>query len=538
MDPVEQRRGDQNNESWVTTGYISDPISTENNIRIPDIHEIIFETLKKVVPGAYVEEVQEDEHIRRKTYLASYEYPTLFRWKVNLNIEVERYKYLVLTMDPEKLNARLIPDKATVSDLSSKDVPKLIDTIGNSISIDYNDFPITFKNISGTHAEFADIGSWPVQISASQQVLYRKLFEERDSYLSEVTSNSLNLQIVNLTSTDSEDIKRSISHIKNLGSVDEEILDHSYVRSIPMQNFATSKMYVILTESQSDYEESRKWFLRREIPFQHIRQISKFNQWASIRTMAKLEMLKKMDVQTQYLRPDPTSTWLNTGIMYIADVFAKDKVANKRFLQISYTYPDDRSYTGEKVCLYDKNEIDFYANRNYLAINDTEALARKISRDEDELVGSSIDVIVSKEMKSENIQKIVQDLAERNISVRRVYFVSNFKSRIADNYCTLDNDPWIHPFYKLTGKVAMVKNATRLLLFPQLFNTYIKVIYPDDAEIGFTDISKIVWLAKKRIYRIYNLPNITQLEPINIFEHNREIFTEVEVYTYWLRFLI
>lgn len=123
---------------------------------------------------------------------------------------------------------------------------------------------------------------------------------------------------------------------------------------------------------------------------------------------------------------------------------------------------------------------------------------------------------------------LINTLYNRGIIINRIYYVSNYKLRFADNY-NYHNSNYTEHCYKIIGKnMAVIKMATEKFLFPQLFSTFVKILYPSNADISCNDIKNIIWLTKKRIYRAYSLKNMTLLEPISIKKQNIDFIKKIK----------
>lgn len=79
--------------------------------------------------------------------------------------------------------------------------------------------------------------------------------------------------------------------------------------------------------------------------------------------------------------------------------------------------------------------------------------------------------------------------------------------------------------YKILGdRIAFLKTCTEIRIYPTLFSLYIELMYPKNAKIRHGDLEKILWLTKKRIYRIQEFHILKNVEPIHIFRNLRKMY--------------
>ena len=177
------------------------------------------------------------------------------------------------------------------------------------------------------------------------------------------------------------------------------------------------------------------------------------------------------------------------------------------------------------------SNIKVHLKKGYMNIIETDKTVDLLMRNE--IVkkysneGRYFNIVVSKEFNNKSKLSIIEKLRENRININKIYYVSNFKSRFVDNYNYYNPNHSQHP-YRIIGKsTAVIKLATKAYLFPQLFSTFVKVLYPLNQEISVEDLKNIVWLNKKRLYRTYSLRDMTQLEPIVIKQQNKEYLTNL-----------
>ena len=76
----------------------------------------------------------------------------------------------------------------------------------------------------------------------------------------------------------------------------------------------------------------------------------------------------------------------------------------------------------------------------------------------------------------------------------------------------------------IDGRIAFLKACTETRIFPNLFSLYVEQVWPAHGQLGQGDLEKLLWLSKKRIYRIQEFSILKNLEPIYIFRNLRKMY--------------
>ena len=511
-----------------------------------DVYEGFSKFLEDKDVDSYIltKELDKDSRSLKMSYVQSISNQNQFHWRITVNLlSLEKDRLVTISLSPEAKQLGLIAKKVHVEGLALKDLPFLKSKIGSEFTLNIGKDEINFSTFSFSDCEVIDIGNWTVNLTPDKSVSYSDYASNYAMVLQEVKKKQLTFRLINLSirdhSRNSQILKGEFS---KLGTVLDPILDSSYATKLSMANQDANVMNVIFSETDQEYFDSKQFFLNRGLPFQHIRNISKFSNEPWFRNMVLLEIIKKIDEESLYLRPDMFQNSQISGFIYLDDAVKKD-VTNvyTNFLNISYIFTDSRNFTSERIFAYSKDEIPFYSSKRFLRIRNTDTLANKVRADA-EIGGDGgqfFDIIVTKQITIRNARQISESLKERGIIVNRIYYVSNSACRFADNFNALSlNEVWKHSFMKLAENIALVKLATKPFLLPQMFSTLLKVVYPENANVEEEDVIKVIWLTKKRLYRIYNLPNMTLLEPVVIRRKNSEFLADGSTKFYWLRHLI
>jgi hypothetical protein len=512
-----------------------------------DIYEAFSELLKSKGLDCYVQtrNNQKNGKILKMSYISSHSNSTQFHWRITVNfLGLGADNLLTIGMCPEAREFGLIANKTQVSDLAIKDIEYIRQKIGNIIQISIGNSTLTLNAFSYSEEKYVDIGNWTVNLVEDKSIKYSDFTDNSNDIIAEMKKKKLNFRLINLSTRDfSKNSQILKSEFSKLGTVLDSIFDASYATKISQINQDSDVMNIILSETNQSYFDSKEFFLGKGLPFQHIKNISKFSNNDLLRNMILLEIIKKMYEQELYLKPDVFRTEPVAGFIYLDDTVYKNIVTGdfSNFLNISYIFTDSKDYTSEKIFSYSNSVIPFYSSKSFIEIKNTETLANIISEDAEIGIdkGKRYDIIVTKMMKAKNVSQIVSSLSTKNIIVNKVIFVSNNTSRFADNFTNLAGyEKWKHPYKILADNIAVVKLATKSFLLPQMFSSLIRILYPLDAKISSEDVKKVIWLNKKRLYRIYSLPNMTLLEPVVVRRNNKDFLANGDRKFYWLRHLI
>jgi hypothetical protein len=139
---------------------------------------------------------------------------------------------------------------------------------------------------------------------------------------------------------------------------------------------------------------------------------------------------------------------------------------------------------------------------------------------------NNIDILLTKRWKNESINRLIDLLERNNIRVKKVYYISSRTSRFVDEYL-LDNRNFrslVHPYLIINKKIAFLKVCTEIRIFQNLFSLFIELQYPAQGELKQEDLEKILWLTKKRIYRIQEFSLLKVPEPLYVFNNLRKMY--------------
>lgn len=272
------------------------------------------------------------------------------------------------------------------------------------------------------------------------------------------------------------------------------------------------------------YESYKIYFDSNKVPTQYVSDKTareKLPRLPGVRANLVLEMLTKMGKQPVVLQA-PEEIFINDGFLCLSDVVS----THQRLFGALFTY-SKQGLVGmrEEVQIYD--DIKFETPTGYsieITKDNVDLLASKIQT----LIGRrlKIDILLTKRWKEENIERLVTKLLENRIETEKVYYISSKTARFVDEYLLERSNYrcFRYPFKILGKRIAFLKTCTETRIYPNLFSLYIELMWPQNAQIAQGDLEKILWLVKKRIYRIQEFHVLKNAEPIYIFRNLRKMY--------------
>jgi len=272
------------------------------------------------------------------------------------------------------------------------------------------------------------------------------------------------------------------------------------------------------------YRDNKIYFASRNAPAQFIKpntlSIKKF-EIAKMNLI--MEMLTKLNKKPIVLKP-PDSLVTANGYLCLSDIAS----SKQRLFGALFTYSMAGIEKDESIHIYhdikytnnpENNEISFPEKSTL-----DELCERIVTLVDDKI---EIDVILTKMWSEKNLESLICILNEKGITIKRVYFVSSYQARFVDN-SILDNLPKTkNPYLIIDEKNAFIRSATDLTIYHTISQLSVKLLYPTEASISTQDLEKILWLVKKRLYRIQNFSVLKLPEPLKIFKEARVFLAKI-----------
>ena len=297
---------------------------------------------------------------------------------------------------------------------------------------------------------------------------------------------------------------------------------------------------------KSAYKNLKIYFDTKGIPTQFIfveTILDKVIKYPGVRANFLLEIATKAARKEKPIQLEPPLGYAEGigGILCISDVkdakrLGVEKLFGALFINI-------KGLHGERVHIYNDIKYEVDENDDLLKISKDDALL--LSEKAGTLIGvpGKIDILLTREWKRDSLHALINGLQENhNIQVKNVYYVSTKVARFIDEY-TLNNPVkefnihykihpdhrlWIssysHPFIRIGSKSAIIKPATMLRIYPTLFGVYVRLVWPYNKKLKREDLFKILWLIKKRTYRVQEFFTLKVPEPVTIFRNIRKMY--------------
>lgn len=529
-----------------TSSYLSDSIPMEVKLTISELHSIIFDELKPKI--AEIDTItfrvgKEKQKEKRETIIQTPGHVKYF-WVVKIG----RY-HDTGTM---RFLLTIRPKVKEIAKFSKEELKQLIDSsnsltnkIGDKFQIVAKTKIILFYRLKLDDG-LINLDNWKVHLPDDTQVSYSEYLrnENLPRYLDLFQKHlPLNLKIINLTSINVSQISEVKNSLKEFGKVSDEILTTDYTRRIEPDNFKGEFQYVILSKDDQIYAESKEWFMEKGLVYQHIRFLEKFLHESATRTLLYFEMLAKTYPNFLFLNPSKGFLDEVSGFLYLNDT-RTNKLVDGRYekeylLEVSYIFSDSHQDIGEKVVRFKKEQIPFFSRRSEIDFLDTEKLAKAITEEDFFSLDSKINIILSKRVTADNAIELAKAFNEFGVSLNKIYYISNQESRFVDGYAFGNDKLCQHPYKFLTAKAAIIKQATKLSIYPQLFSTLVELLFTKTNQgLNETDLAAILWLTKKRLYRYYQVYNLSLTEPQAVFNNSKDYLGRIKTDFFSLRHLI
>ncbi len=289
---------------------------------------------------------------------------------------------------------------------------------------------------------------------------------------------------------------------------------------------------------KSWYSNLKIFLDANRIPSQYLTDytlLQKLFNFSGVKANFLLEIMTKIGHRPVFLKPPEEITNVN-AILCLSDI----ESTTRKLFGALFTILKEGTEIEEEIQIY--NDIDFVADKYNIKLNE-ESIKNLVEKIKVMLKRKDVtlDILLTKEWKRETLENFLKGLKDGGIEAGSVYFISARTSRFSDDYITSnDKDPYKHPILSIDKKLAFLRTSTELRIYPNISYLYIKLLWPKDRDLEISDFIKVLWLTKKRIYRIQEFFVLKAPEPIKIFSDLKnmylgEIGTKV---TIPLRFLI
>lgn len=264
------------------------------------------------------------------------------------------------------------------------------------------------------------------------------------------------------------------------------------------------------------YTNYKKYFITNGIPSQFIstNNLEKNTlNWGFENLI--FEILKKAQQKDSiYLHTRPSSTSVD-GYLCLSDI---GEIENNKLFGVSISFSGN-GQTEDMLEIY--NDIDYKSGYDSIRFEegDISRLGSKINS-LSFLSGKTIDLFVSKKWKKEDVSYICKLLKRGNIEVRKFFYIGAKANRFL--FSTLPNegpDLFKHQYIIWDNRAASIQTNSKIQLYGTMFPVYIELMNPwSDQVLDLSDLENVLWLTKKRIYRIDNFFSLKSPEILTMIK--------------------
>lgn len=208
------------------------------------------------------------------------------------------------------------------------------------------------------------------------------------------------------------------------------------------------------------------------------------------------------------------------GYLCLSDI---DSVENNKLFGVSMSF-SGQGATQDWLDIY--NDIDYVSEESRIEFKQGELtkLANKVV-ELSGLSGRTIDVFVTKRWAHPLVGYFSNYLDKKGIHVRKFIYISSRSNRfLFSSLMDEDQNLYRHPYIIWDDKTASIQTNSKIQLYGTMFPIYIELLNVwSGQKITCDDLEAILWLVKKRIYRIANFFSLKEPELIRLFEYARKL---------------
>ena len=267
------------------------------------------------------------------------------------------------------------------------------------------------------------------------------------------------------------------------------------------------------TNIDSCYNKFKQHFISKDIPSQFIGVDRLDNKMTWGFENLILEVLKKT-LESDSISLDVLPNLDLDGFLCLSDIGNSE---NDKIFGISISFTGSGN-TEDWLEVY--NDVDFATKYEKISFEygELNKLSEKIKALSD-LESKTIDVFVTKRWKANDVGYISGLLEKNNIKIRKFLYVSSKANRFL--FSDLANEIeclYKHSYIIWDDRAASLQTNSKIQLYGTMFPIYIELLNPWAEKLNEDDLKLILWLVKKRIYRIANFYNLKIPELISLLD--------------------
>lgn len=273
------------------------------------------------------------------------------------------------------------------------------------------------------------------------------------------------------------------------------------------------------TNIDNCYAKFKQYFISKEIPSQFIgvEKIDDKLMWGFENLI--FEILKKT-LESDAISLNVLPVTNVDGFICLSDIGI---VQNNKFFGISISFTGSGS-TEDWLEVY--NDVDYTTKYEDIRFEYGELtkLCDKI-KVLSYLEGKTIDVFVTKRWHTKDVGFLSKLLEKNNIKVRKFLYIGSKANRfLFSSLKDEDEHLYKHPYIIWNQRAASLQTNSKIQLYGTMFPIYIELLNPwNEESISENDLKTILWLVKKRIYRIANFYNLKIPELLALLDHVKSL---------------
>lgn len=502
-----------NNKDYATTLYVAD---LESLAFLP--LEVMRESIWKYLNETLGEEVTFVENSQNLVYNG-----TLICFRVR---DLPEERKILLSFFPIGEDISRWFKKQNLK--AAGDVLGFCERLGEELSIKAEGNSFQFKAVPLQADSLLDISDWEVILSAMdppEKISFGDMPSGYGWILDTIPTDTSFMIFTEKYKSGGEPISALTNILEKYGSVERTSSLFTARSFADKANIRDNTAYVFMDESyllKQWYETQKIYFDSNKIPTQFIIDntvTDKLVKWPGTRANLILEIMTKMGKPPLILRP-PEDIVTCDGFLCLSDI----ESTTRRLFGALFCYSKEGLQAEEEVHIYDDIEFTLPEYEKIdVPIEKLDVLSGRISN----LIGKDmeIDILITKEWRREKLNRLIGKLKEKGIKVQKVYYISTKTSRFTDEYITAESgDRTQYPYTIIGDKTAFLRTSTGIRIYPNLSHLFIRLMWPEDVHIGENDLKKVLWLVKKRIYRIQELDVLKLPEPMLIFGNVNKMY--------------
>ncbi len=407
--------------------------------------------------------------------------------------------------------------------------------IGNDVEFSDGNNKLLFKKIDVDDSSVIDISQWVLDINyrePPETVNYKDYFSNAHREYRKIMDGfkKKGLRFCVYAPPEERDkkfVKKVEKFLSDFGKVHScrphTMSQDDYTSMDESRREGTLYIFTGRSRFKYTYVKIKLFFDEKEFPTQFVMEetMNKITRpFLGVCANIILEMTHKIEERTPIELKIPQNVNVGDGFLCISDV----KVEEKNMLGALFTVSRGGN-TKEVIQIYKDVEYQLRKEDDKKKISMTDDNARVLAEKISVLIGKkvTVDVILTRQWKEENLKSFIKFAYKNGVEISNIYYISSKTARFIDSSIFDEANISKHIFHKVTDKVVFLRTSSQLRIFPNLSQLFIEKVYPFDGKIEEGDLQKILWLVKKRTYRIQEYGVVKLPEPLKIFDNVRKL---------------